>query len=130
MGPAVVAEHLSKRFYDAFHLHYDQAVDDLSFEVPAGAGLALLGPNGAGKTTTLYMLLGLMRPTTGTASIFGCPAPQPASRQRVGFLAELPGARQGFRPVSVFVPLLHSRRHHAISLRAHHAHCHQPHYLA
>ena len=88
MGPAVVAEHLSKRFYDAFHLHYDQAVDDLSFEVPAGAGLALLGPTGAGKTTTLYMLLGLMRPTTGTASIFGCPAPQPASRQRVGFLAE------------------------------------------
>ena len=47
------------------------AVDALSFSVPAGEVYGLLGPNGAGKTTTLRMLLGLLRPTSGHASIAG-----------------------------------------------------------
>jgi ABC-2 type transport system ATP-binding protein len=47
------------------------AVDDLSFDVPPGAVTAFLGPNGAGKTTTLRMILGLVTPTTGTATIGG-----------------------------------------------------------
>jgi ABC-2 type transport system ATP-binding protein len=46
-------------------------VDDLSFQVRAGAVTGFLGPNGAGKTTTLRMLLGLARPTDGDATIFG-----------------------------------------------------------
>jgi len=49
------------------------AVDDLSFEVRAGAVTGFLGPNGAGKTTTLRILLGLARPTAGEAMIFGQP---------------------------------------------------------
>jgi ABC-2 type transport system ATP-binding protein len=47
------------------------AVDDLSFDVPAGTVAGFLGPNGAGKTTTLRMLLGLVTPTAGTATING-----------------------------------------------------------
>ena len=47
------------------------AVDRLSFTVQAGEVYGLLGPNGAGKTTTLRMLLGLLRPTSGQASIAG-----------------------------------------------------------
>jgi ABC-2 type transport system ATP-binding protein len=47
------------------------AVDDLSFEVDQGTVTGFLGPNGAGKTTTLRMLLGLVTPTTGTATIGG-----------------------------------------------------------
>ncbi len=47
------------------------AVDDLSFEVEPGRITGFLGPNGAGKTTTLRMLLGLIRPTSGTATIGG-----------------------------------------------------------
>jgi ABC-2 type transport system ATP-binding protein len=49
------------------------AVDRLSFDVPAGIVTGFLGPNGAGKTTTLRMLLGLVRPTDGTATINGQP---------------------------------------------------------
>jgi ABC-2 type transport system ATP-binding protein len=47
------------------------AVDELSFEIRAGAVTGFLGPNGAGKTTTLRLLLGLARPTAGCATIFG-----------------------------------------------------------
>ncbi|WP_019137758.1 ABC transporter ATP-binding protein [Cellulomonas massiliensis] len=48
-----------------------RAVDDLTFEVRPGRVTGFLGPNGAGKTTTLRMLLGLVRPTSGTATIGG-----------------------------------------------------------
>jgi len=88
MPPALAVENLTRRYAGLFGLGGQVAVDDLSFEVPAGAGLAFLGPNGAGKTTTLYLILGLLRPTTGRVAIFGLPAGDPASRRRVGFLAE------------------------------------------
>src|SRR5688500_12783077 len=47
------------------------AVDDLSFTVDPGKVTGFLGPNGAGKTTTLRMVLGLVTPTRGTATIGG-----------------------------------------------------------
>src|SRR6516165_7962963 len=47
------------------------AVSDLSFTASPGEVFGLLGPNGAGKTTTLRMLLGLLRPTSGRATIAG-----------------------------------------------------------
>lgn len=63
--PAITVSHLSKTFGDV------HAVDDLSFTVESGRVTGFLGPNGAGKTTTLRMLLGLVRPTAGTATIGG-----------------------------------------------------------
>jgi ABC-2 type transport system ATP-binding protein len=53
------------------HFGPNIAVDNLSFEVQAGRVTGFLGPNGAGKTTTLRMVLGLMRPEKGTATIDG-----------------------------------------------------------
>src|SRR3954469_15850738 len=47
------------------------AVDGVDFAVARGSVCGLLGPNGAGKTTTLRMLVGLVRPTAGTAHILG-----------------------------------------------------------
>ncbi|NMR20823.1 ABC transporter ATP-binding protein [Cellulomonas fimi] len=58
-------DHLTKTFGAV------RAVDDLSFRVTPGRVTGFLGPNGAGKTTTLRMLLGLVRPTSGTATIGG-----------------------------------------------------------
>jgi ABC-2 type transport system ATP-binding protein len=50
------------------------AVDDLSLTVPAGDVFGFLGPNGAGKSTTIRLLLGLIRPSAGSAHVFGVPA--------------------------------------------------------
>ena len=45
----------------------------LDLKVPAGSIFALIGPNGAGKTTTIKMLMNLVRPTTGRATVLGVP---------------------------------------------------------
>jgi ABC-2 type transport system ATP-binding protein len=58
---------LTKRYGDVV------AVDDLSFDVQPGLVTGFLGPNGAGKSTTMRMMLGLDRPTSGTALINGRP---------------------------------------------------------
>jgi ABC-2 type transport system ATP-binding protein len=66
-SPAITVRGLTKRFADVI------AVDDLTFEVRPGEVTGFLGPNGAGKSTTLRMILGLVEPTTGTASVLGMP---------------------------------------------------------
>jgi ABC-2 type transport system ATP-binding protein len=63
----IEVEHLTKRFRKTL------AVDDLSFKVRDGAITGFLGPNGAGKTTTLRVILGLVRPTAGQATVMGRP---------------------------------------------------------
>jgi ABC-2 type transport system ATP-binding protein len=71
---------------------YDQqtAVDHLDFQVMEGEIFGFLGPNGAGKTTTLLMLLGLSRPTEGTASVCGLNPERKAMEVKkiVGYLPE------------------------------------------
>ncbi len=66
-SPAIAARGLTKRFGRV------QAVDDLSFEVRPGRVTGFLGPNGAGKSTTMRMVLGLVRPTAGSATVLGLP---------------------------------------------------------
>jgi ABC-2 type transport system ATP-binding protein len=81
---------LAKRFGHA------AAVDGLSFAVAAGTVTGFLGPNGAGKTTTLRMLLGLVRPTSGQAVIWGKPYRQLGDRRRrVGAVLEAAGLHPG-----------------------------------
>jgi ABC-2 type transport system ATP-binding protein len=65
-------------------------VRGISFEVRENEIFGFLGPNGAGKTTTIKMLVGLIFPTRGSASIFGLPVSDPRARRRVGFLPENP----------------------------------------
>jgi ABC-2 type transport system ATP-binding protein len=66
------------------------AVERLSLRVRRGEVYGFLGPNGAGKTTTLRMLLGLVRPTAGSALVLGAPPGSPESLARVGALIESP----------------------------------------
>jgi ABC-2 type transport system ATP-binding protein len=74
------------------------AVEDLSFDVPAGEVTGFLGPNGAGKTTTLRILLGLARATTGQALIGGLRYDQlTRPRETVGAVLEATGFHPGRR---------------------------------
>ena len=74
--------------------HYDgmEAVRGLSLQVPAGSIYGFLGKNGAGKTTTIKVLLGMARPTSGSARVFGLAADAPEAsveiRRRTGFVSE------------------------------------------
>ncbi len=81
---AIQAHALTKRFGDFV------AVDALSFSVPRGQVFGFLGPNGAGKTTTIRMLLGLLRPTSGQATVLGLDIARDAEkvRQRIGYMSQ------------------------------------------
>jgi ABC-2 type transport system ATP-binding protein len=81
---------LEKTFRIGFWRKQVAAVRHASFSVQRGEIFGLIGPNGAGKTTTLKMLMGLIKPDAGSATIFGIDASQAASRAKVGFLPETP----------------------------------------
>ena len=82
---ALAVTGLTKRYGDR------TAVDHLDIEIPTGAVAGFVGPNGAGKTTTMAMLLGLVRPTSGTGTVLGASIHDPgAYLPRVGALIESP----------------------------------------
>ena len=78
------------------------ALAGMDLDVPTGSVYGLLGPNGAGKTTFLGILLGLIKPDSGTLELFGAPAAQnrPQALRRVGAVIETP----------LFYPYLSGRR--------------------
>src|SRR5512136_1709313 len=69
-----------------------QALQDLALHVPRHSIFGFLGPNGAGKTTTMKLLLGLIRPTSGSGTVFGQDIVRDsiAIRSRVGYLPQQP----------------------------------------
>jgi ABC-2 type transport system ATP-binding protein len=81
---AVQVIDLTKKFGDF------TAVDRVSFVVERGAIFGFLGPNGAGKTTTIRMLLGLLRPTSGTATVLGFDVAKQKDeiRKRIGYMSQ------------------------------------------
>jgi ABC-2 type transport system ATP-binding protein len=80
------ARGLAKRYRDVV------ALEALDLDVPRHSIFGFLGPNGAGKTTTIKLLLGLARPTAGTATLFGLDAERDTLevRRRIGYLAQDP----------------------------------------
>ncbi len=81
---AIVADGLVKRFGDF------TAVDDVSFSVARGEVVGYLGANGSGKTTTMRLLMGLLRPTAGSATVLGLDVACDAERirPRVGYMSQ------------------------------------------
>jgi len=67
-----------------------EAVRSLTLSIPQGSACALLGQNGAGKTTTLKMLMNLLRPTSGSATVLGVDSRKlaPAQFQQIGYISE------------------------------------------
>ena len=84
MSAAIETQGLTRRFRKTV------AVKDLSLEVPAGSIFALLGPNGAGKTTLIKMVMNMVRPSGGRATILGTDSLRlgPPQLERIGYVSE------------------------------------------
>ena len=82
--PAIRVEGLTRRFGQL------TAVDDVSFDVPAGSIFGLLGPNGSGKSTIIRMLCGVLAPTSGTGTVLGFDVARDAEavKQRIGYMSQ------------------------------------------
>lgn len=81
-SPAITATGLTKRYGDL------TAVDALHLEVPQGQVMAFLGSNGAGKSTTIEMILGLVRPDSGSVGVLGATPAQAVRRGSVGAMLQ------------------------------------------
>jgi ABC-type Fe3+/spermidine/putrescine transport system ATPase subunit len=113
MSPAeevITTRRLTKRYgNDAL------AVADLDLSVRRGEVYGFLGLNGAGKTTALRMLLGLIRPTSGTAVVAGRRPGDPAGLARIGSLVEAPAfypylsGRENLRVIATYAGVPHSK---------------------
>src|SRR5262245_11936224 len=106
----MTAAGLTRRFGDLV------AVDNISFEIPAGGVVGFVGPNGSGKSTTIRVMLGLIRASSGTGTVLDVPIEQPARfAGRVGALIENPAfvgglsARDNLRSLAALRGLTASR---------------------
>jgi ABC-2 type transport system ATP-binding protein len=81
---------LKKTYLTPFARRRVEALRGVTFSVEEGQIFGFVGPNGAGKTTTIRTLMGLIRPTSGTAKLLGHALPSRKAREGVGFLPEAP----------------------------------------
>jgi ABC-2 type transport system ATP-binding protein len=86
----VRVENIVKDFRPGFGLRKKRVLHGISFSVREGEIFGFVGPNGAGKTTTLKVLMGLIRATSGNATILGHAVHETAFRRQIGFLPENP----------------------------------------
>ena len=86
----IKTKNLTKYYGSFFWRKPVPALDGLDIEIPAGAVFGFLGPNGAGKTTTIKLLMDLIKPTDGEASILGCPPENVEIKKQIGFLPDEP----------------------------------------
>ncbi|WP_338864189.1 ABC transporter ATP-binding protein [Myxococcus stipitatus] len=90
-APPIQVRGLSKTYKVGFWFNRTvRALQGLDLEIGTGQIYGLLGPNGAGKSTTIKILMNLVRPSSGTATLFGQPVDRAATRRLVGFLPENP----------------------------------------
>jgi len=89
VGDAIVeTRNLTKEYKDFWGRRKKVALNALDLTIKKGEIFGLLGPNGSGKTTTIKLLLGLLFPTRGEATVFGRPAADVRKNERIGYLPE------------------------------------------
>jgi ABC-2 type transport system ATP-binding protein len=90
-GAAIEIENLTKDYpYGFLHLKKKRSLEGLTMRVESGEVFGFLGPNGAGKSTTIKLLVGLIFPDAGTASILGKPITDIEMHRDIGYLPEQP----------------------------------------
>jgi ABC-2 type transport system ATP-binding protein len=84
-----------------------EAVKGITLDIEPGEVVAMLGPNGAGKTTSISLMLGLRKPTSGTARLFGMDPTDRRARSRTGVMLQESGVPQVLK-VSEMIDLFRS----------------------
>src|SRR5450759_5330239 len=84
-----------------------EALKGISLDIELGEVVAMLGPNGAGKTTSISLMLGLRKPTSGTAKLFGLNPTDRHARSRTGVMLQESGVPQVLK-VSEMIDLFRS----------------------
>jgi ABC-2 type transport system ATP-binding protein len=80
--PAIAIEHASKVFGTL------RALDDVTLSIATGETFGLIGPNGSGKTTLIRLLLGLLRPTSGSVRVLGRAMPSRRVARQIGYMTQ------------------------------------------
>jgi len=101
MADAVETRNLGKSFRLGLRARVVTALDALDLRVAEGSIFGFVGPNGAGKSTTIKILVGLISPSRGEATLFGRSIRDFAAREVVGYLPENPSFHEFLRPVEV-----------------------------
>ena len=86
----IQTENLTKEYSTWLRKAKRPALNNLTISIPKGSVFGFLGPNGAGKTTTIKILMGLIRPTGGMATVLGKPYDDVEVKNRIGFLPDSP----------------------------------------
>lgn len=104
----IATDHLTKAYSNGLLTKEPvHAVHDVSLEIHRGEIFAMLGLNGAGKTTFTRLLLDLVRPTAGTAFLFGTPVADGAWKSKTGYLPESFRVQKSWTPIRLLTYLAH-----------------------
>jgi ABC-2 type transport system ATP-binding protein len=90
MHPAIELKDIRRSFKSHFWQKKKEVLSGISLEVNENEVFGFLGPNGAGKTTTIKIITGLIRPDSGSATIFGMEPESLGAKKKIGFLPESP----------------------------------------
>jgi len=105
----IIVDELSKNFRTRLGFSTVPAVNSIGIRLHRGEILGFLGPNGAGKTTTIKCILGLLKPSSGTISLWGSPPACSSVRRRIGYVPENPDYEDSFTPME-FLSMFASMR--------------------
>lgn len=86
----IETKNLSKTYGWLFWKKNKPSLDNLNLAIPRGCIFGFLGPNGAGKTTTIRLLMDLIKPSEGSATVLGMPPDDVKTKHRIGFLPDSP----------------------------------------
>lgn len=86
----------------SYRYEKDSVLENINISVPIGAFLAIVGPNGSGKSTLLKLILGLLKPQTGSIKLFGDPINRFKDWERIGYVSQKANSFNTGFPASVF----------------------------